>query len=340
MKIIGHQYLHLHILLLSLIMTSCLLGMTREHDDKKLAEPSYIVFHGLGGNSEITKLFVDHGIIHNENRCISVDGPEVMRNAHGDFIGIDNKKVALGQDGDTEKAKRGFKQVERTFGKDPDIVIGYSKGSAVAINSVALLNKKPKIVLLVATPANFNQVAAFTVLGADRLGGSAVESVGSVVQSSVYPGYQADGYQPIDLISGLPQDTIVCFLHAVDDDFVHISNSYQLAKELLEAGHNNVYVVEAKWGGHIHVLENRQDMKNIMHALKAQAGLQHNQKQAAKIRLGAFRPTIDELDRKLEKIAQQRSFPRQITQMMRRLVTYVGNTLYTATQSLQASLRS
>ncbi len=274
-------------LFLTLALTCNLLTFCQDNEK----EFNYLFVHGLGGDRNQIRPYIDYKVIKKGIACHSFNGPEVNE---GSFF-----KSCLGQEDDIEQISDGITDKNIS---NPLIGVGVSKGAATLINTVgsqAIPNIKA---LVLESPfANASEVvrnhklARYSALGflfgGDRLA------------KWSFPNYKPDGIQPIKVVNKIPRDVPIMIFHSKKDALIDIEHSRKLYLELIKENRDNVYLIETEDGDHANVIWNQTRKNlfilNVIHEFYKKYNLPYCPELIKNIDLKKFQPSLKEIQKKL-----------------------------------------
>ena len=183
-------------------------------------------------------------------------------------------KVNIAQDGDLANHRRRFDSLRQEHPDAEVIFMGVSRGAATTFQSVALLNKENPDLLnnakLIHLEGCFDSVdnAARTrhpwLLKYDCM----FNGAGRLLEKLT--SFKRNGSAPIKLVTDFPKNIPVAFITSVIDREVPHSCTKNLVKNLLAAGHQDVYLLELKNSSHPrYMMDDATDSANYQHFMHA-----------------------------------------------------------------------
>lgn len=272
-------------------------SLTAHHDDY-----NYLFAHGLGGSSKNKDHFIGYRVILPNYNCYAYDGPELENNR---FVA---KKVCLGQDEDIKKLEIGLKN-DGISSEHKLVGVGGSKGAATLINAVST-GRFPMIKALVleGSFADATDIAYHLGRIPQYIPGGK-KAIGLIMKHFIYPSYKIHGIQPIKSAASVPHIPIL-LIHSKQDHLIPINHSRKLYKALVQAGNNNVYLVEAERGEHAYILNNFDTTQTTLICRLIQLFYQrHNlpydksivESSNIKIDFAQFQPSLKEINARIKR---------------------------------------
>lgn len=190
-------------------------------------------------------------------------------------------KINLGQEGDLANHRKRFNALYEEY-EDADVILmGVSRGAATTFQSAALLNKENpdqlKNTKLIHLEGCFDSVEHTARLRYPWLLKYDCMFNGFGRSLEYVTSFKRNGPAPIKVVADFPQHIPVVFITSVKDYAVPAPCTKELVKQLVQHGHQEVYLLELKNSSHPrYMMDDATDALNyqhFMHALYKKYGL-------------------------------------------------------------------
>jgi len=242
---------------------------------------TYLYSHGFGGiglryhwykqkNNRFTKLlFGQHYIFCNDNIKVVK-----FNDAKFGFIPCYLPNSCLGQDADIAVLSNGYDEVD-----DEDIILfGVSRGAATASNFVARHNPERIKALILESPFDYAERGIDGFLNIFRL--NRLPRSKNFCKSVFYrfSSYDQDGIHPRDIVENINPDLPVLLVCSKEDIVIPYQSTVNLYQQLIETGHEHVYLLVLDRGWHARLLwsADGERYQNVVHAFYRRYGLPHD----------------------------------------------------------------
>lgn len=184
---------------------------------------------------------------------------------------IDRTLVTLGQMPDVETHQERVKNFSLRFGNTPQIWHGTSRGAAVTLIAAALAHKNSpdslKTVRLLLLEGCYGSVPNTLQM----LFNSQIAIAGIEAYFSTYYAYKKDGITPFDVLKHFPKHISTAFITSKTDKQVPQAETEKLVKELVNNGHENIYLLILEDSSHGNYVASNyadaQKYQSFVHAL-------------------------------------------------------------------------
>jgi len=264
----------------------------------------YIFAHGLGANQEQALLFSP-----NQTNKWLINKPLVLfdfPDAKNNPMEYHSSHVNLGQEHDIARLKESFEKAESTLQGYKFIIAAISRGSATAINFVALHQPESVAALVLESP--FDTITNVIQHLLRRFYVNWVpfsKKIALKLAKSSFPRLNPKGIVPLNVIHKIKSTIPIMIIHSSRDRTIPINSSRNLYRSLLLAGHPHAYFLELASGEHgklVYSIES--DLyAHVLHAFYKKYDLPHNPHFAAQGEnmLKHCQPTLDEINKKIKK---------------------------------------
>ena len=182
----------------------------------------------------------------------------------------------LGQENEIELLDKNYRQAcESLPDEDGLILMGVSRGAAVAANFVALNQPEKVRALILEAPFDNAINLAKNMLKKMPYG----ESLAPYFLSVAFPWHtQIGGIHPENVVSSIPATMPILLISSEEDSTVPSSSVTHLFNILKDSGHTEVYLLVTERGSHAKVLwgPDGEQYQTVTHAFLARYGLPHD----------------------------------------------------------------
>jgi predicted esterase len=167
------------------------------------------------------------------------------------------EKVNLGQDDDIATLAYNYTQFIQTMEAqgsplDEIVIIGLSRGASTIINFVA--THHPPLLKALVLESPFDTIENVILYQMERRHIAWIPCLYSIIfyyyKRTCFPAYNTQGIKPLNVITNLPVDLPILFVHSQEDELISPESSQRLLQLLRSSGHKNCYLLKLKWGEH------------------------------------------------------------------------------------------
>jgi hypothetical protein len=271
----------------------------------------YIFAHGLGGNRNQAYSYQKSTIIG--DTVVSFNFPDVHETSL-----YNSKKVTLAQESDIQALKQAYIQARERYIKKASsykgmVLLGVSRGASAVLNFLATERTDHIKAAIIECPFDaidqiiYYQLKAYSAHWVPLL----KPGLHKLIQKAVFPHYNPQGIQPIDLVDKIDKNIVLVFVHSPDDNFVWVNSSRALYWKAKKAG-LNVYLIELPTGAHARCLSGIEGRyyRAAIHALYKHLGLPHNPEYSTQGEpiLKQAQPSAEEVESRIKNFSSSFSY--------------------------------